>query len=150
MEILQRITALLLIVFGGFLLVWSGGKFLVITVGSFEKRYQEHVKRKGAEALFLKDYILQTTEGRRINVTGHNWEALAASLNAPVSSSNIHSRRCGDFDNHFTFHLNEEPFASISTSFKFQYISINDGSNWLTSSMWLMAAIMETMLKVGY
>ena len=131
MELFRRVVAMLLLLVGGFLFLWPGSKVFIVKVPDFDKGYQKQVKEKGPEALPFNEYIFKVSDGRRIELSGTQWEKLVSALQSPDSNTDIRSRQFGYFNDSFAFHVDEEPFLSLPPFLEFQYISVNNGSQWL-------------------
>lgn len=122
----------MLLLIGGYLCIWPGEKILVVRISDFASSYERHMRLFGKKDLPLDEFILSKTEDRRTEVSGPAWSALADRLAKADREPDLRARRCGYSRDSFAFHLDEAPFNSLKRHPRFEYLSIDHGTAWLT------------------
>ncbi|CCO23496.1 hypothetical protein [Maridesulfovibrio hydrothermalis] len=131
-ELLRRILALALLCLGGYLILWPGGKVLIIQPENFKSGYERHVQQS-EKVLNFDEYIQKITKGRTTEVNSPTWNNLTSKLNYPENSPALMAKRFGMDNKRFIFRPNDQPFDALS-SFPLEtttYLSVNKGDKWL-------------------
>jgi|GEM_PF-6427729 hypothetical protein len=108
-EIFRRAAALILICLGGYLMLWAGGRLLVVSL---------HTSKE--------------IQGRQISVTNPRWSELVSEIENPGEHPELKQREFGMRIKKFIFKPNDPPFDEISHyPEQAVYISINNGQKYL-------------------
>ncbi|WP_320174304.1 hypothetical protein [Maridesulfovibrio sp.] len=108
-EIFRRVSALFLLCLGGYLMIWPGGKLLIVSL-----------------------YEGSTIESQRITVTTPAWFELAASMTSPEGVPELEDRAYGYNHKRYIFKPDEPPFNEISHyPEQAVFVSIGSGQKWL-------------------
>lgn len=108
-EIFRRAAALILICLGGYLMLWPGGRLLIVS-----------------------PQTTQEIQGRAISVSEPQWSILLAALEKPMQHPELKERIVNLRSKKYIFKQDEAPFDEIGHyPEQAVYISINNGRNHL-------------------
>ncbi|MFW5499991.1 MULTISPECIES: hypothetical protein [unclassified Maridesulfovibrio] len=108
-EIFRRASALFLFCLGGYLMLWPGGKLLIVSL-----------------------YEGSTIESQRITVTSPIWFELAATMTSTEGIPELEDRAYGSTHKQYIFKPDEPPFNEVSHyPEQAVFVSIGNGQKWL-------------------
>ncbi|WP_320172068.1 hypothetical protein [Maridesulfovibrio sp.] len=127
-EIFRRAAALVLICFGGYLVIWPGGKLLVVELVDIRKDYEKIFLHKESQnlpggAVLLKgnkdippfrEYENSKTGRNRITASGPAWSELIAALNEPEKHPELTNKSFGPGERRFVFSPEDRPFSELA------------------------------------